>query len=70
MHKRNILHRDLKSENILCNSHGDVKIGDLGLSTFLTAEETFSKCIKGSAQFFAPEVAKGGGNYGSEVDVW
>lgn len=36
MHKRNVLHRDLKSNNILCKANGDVKVGDLGLSIFLT----------------------------------
>ena len=40
MHSKNILHRDLKSENILCNSLGQVKIADLGLSIFLTDQET------------------------------
>ena len=36
MHSHHVLHRDLKSNNILCNAEGDVKVGDLGLGFFLT----------------------------------
>lgn len=39
MHRRQVLHRDIKSDNILCNMEGAVKIADLGLSKFLTQEE-------------------------------
>lgn len=34
MHGKNVLHRDLKSENILIDSDGGIKIGDLGFSIF------------------------------------
>ena len=36
MHMNDVLHRDLKIDNILYNMEGDVKLADLGLSTFLT----------------------------------
>ena len=32
MHKHNILHRDIKSDNILCRANGEIKIADLGFS--------------------------------------
>ena len=35
MHSNNVLHRDIKSDNILCRPNGDIKIADLGLSVFL-----------------------------------
>ena len=38
MHSKQVLHRDIKSENILCSHTGEIKIADLGLSTFLTNE--------------------------------
>ena len=38
MHSKNILHRDIKSDNILCGSKGDIKISDLGFSAYLTSE--------------------------------
>ena len=38
MHKEHVLHRDIKSENILIRKNGDIKIADLGLSVFLNEE--------------------------------
>ena len=56
MHLRNVLHRDLKSDNILCNKNGDVKVGDLGLSIFLTQERTLTESICGNCKFWSPEL--------------
>jgi serine/threonine protein kinase len=39
LHKRNIMHRDIKSDNILVNSRGDIKLCDFGFSTQLTKEK-------------------------------
>lgn len=36
MHSYNILHRDIKSDNIFCRPNGDIKLADLGFSVFLT----------------------------------
>ena len=33
MHRQNVLHRDIKTQNILLTGEGDVQIGDFGLST-------------------------------------
>ena len=38
MHSHNILHRDIKSDNILCRPNGEIKIADLGFSVFLTEQ--------------------------------
>ena len=38
MHSNQVLHRDVKSENILINDEGDVKIADFGFSVFLCDE--------------------------------
>ena len=36
MHNKNVLHRDIKSDNILCRSDGTIKLADLGFSIFLS----------------------------------
>ena len=35
LHDKSTIHRDLKSENILCNELGEIKLADLGKSAFL-----------------------------------
>ena len=36
MHRHNVLHRDIKSDNVLFSQNGDIKITDLGFSCFLS----------------------------------
>ena len=69
MHSSNVLHRDIKSENILSSSQGDIKISDLGLSKFLSQEVSQAKTITGTVPFYSPEIAQNI-QYSKEVDVW
>ena len=69
LHEKHILHRDIKAENILHRSNGEIKLADLGLSVFLTEQEALRASIKGSTAFFSPEIAQGI-FYGKEVDIW
>lgn len=41
MHSQNIIHRDIKSDNILVRPNGDIKIADLGFSVFLTEQQQY-----------------------------
>ncbi|KAK7318473.1 hypothetical protein RJT34_03175 [Clitoria ternatea] len=66
-HNPPIIHRDLKCDNIFINGHqGEVKIGDLGLATFL--ERTNAKSVIGTPEFMAPELYDE--NYNELADIY
>lgn len=70
IHKENVVHRDIKSANILLSLSGKVKIGDFGVARQLN--ETFKRfSVVGSPYWMAPEVinAKSQG-YNEKVDIW
>ena len=56
MHSKNVLHRDIKSDNILCSPEGQIKISDLGFSTSLSQEEAYRRTRMGTAQWVSPEI--------------
>ena len=62
MHKRRIVHRDIKLDNILLNKvaegHFDVKIADFGLAATIPETSDFLTEICGSAGYIAPEILK------------
>ncbi|KAI1955406.1 Serine/threonine-protein kinase [Ophidiomyces ophidiicola] len=68
-HKNNIVHRDLKIENILISKTGDIKIIDFGLSNLFSPKGQL-KTFCGSLYFAAPELLQARQYTGPEVDVW
>ncbi|KAA8496927.1 Serine/threonine-protein kinase shk2 [Porphyridium purpureum] len=69
MHDRLIMHRDIKSDNILLDSSGNVKIADMGFSVALDDDEDYRKSVIGTPFWMAPEVIRGR-RYTTGVDVW
>ncbi|XP_025914019.1 MAP/microtubule affinity-regulating kinase 4-like [Apteryx rowi] len=68
-HQKNIVHRDLKAENLLLDADANIKIADFGFSnefTFGNKLDTFC----GSPPYAAPELFQGKKYDGPEVDIW
>ena len=70
LHKRGVVHRDIKSENILVNCNGDIKLADFGYSAQLTQEQRNRKTKVGTIYWMAPELIKGKKAYDAKVDIW
>ncbi|MCA1728901.1 MAG: protein kinase [Actinobacteria bacterium] len=60
-HERGMIHRDVKSQNILLAEAGTVKVADFGIARAATATTTSqSNLILGTAGYMSPEQARGG----------
>ncbi len=69
-HLQNLVHGDLKPENVLLTAEGDVKLVDFGLAHMLGERQLESTgTIVGTPQYMAPEVIRGEGA-GLASDVW
>jgi len=68
IHIQHIIHRDVKSENILLDKHGNIKLADFGLAKKLNENEK-TNTLCGSDAYLAPEVIAGD-FYSCSVDIW
>ncbi len=60
-HQNNIIHRDIKSQNILVNENGSVKVADFGIARATTKSTIVNtKEVVGSVHYTSPEQARGG----------
>lgn len=67
-HTRNVIHRDVKPENIFVDTDGSFKLGDFGVSR-MVEDSTVALSQKGTVGYMAPELYRGD-VYDASVDVY
>lgn len=69
-HTKNVVHRDLKCENILFDKDMTVKLSDFGFARTINPENCLLKTHCGSLAYAAPEIVRGKDYDGRISDVW
>jgi len=69
IHKKKIIHRDLKSGNIFLMKSGIVKLGDFGIAKGLQSTWEKAKTLVGTPYFLSPEIITNK-PYDAKCDIW
>jgi serine/threonine protein kinase len=70
LHQNDIVHRDIKPNNIFLSEGCDVKIGDFGFAREIQDNPDDITIYVVTRQYRAPEIMVNESKYGSEVDIW
>lgn len=71
LHRRQIVYRDIKPENVMVDLTGYLQLIDMGTAKILELDKGMNKTytILGTPHYMAPEILSGKG-YGLHVDLW
>ncbi|KAI4149659.1 MAG: hypothetical protein LQ340_004510 [Diploschistes diacapsis] len=70
LHNNWILHRDLKTSNLLMNNRGQMKMADFGMARYYGDPPPKLTQLVVTLWYRAPELLLGAEKYGSEIDMW
>ncbi|KAI9037974.1 Pkinase-domain-containing protein [Aspergillus affinis] len=70
LHSQWIMHRDLKTSNLLINNRGELKIADFGMARYYGDPPPKLTQLVVTLWYRSPELLLGAEKYGTEVDMW
>ena len=69
VHEKNLLHRDLKTQNIFLTAKGDIMLGDFGIARVLKSKKDMARTVIGTPYYMSPEIMESK-PYSYKSDLW